>query len=191
MSLPRYYRGAWREMAAGVSIALAIVAALIWAGTASVQAIRANERQRVLREGDALLQHALADRRRVTRERDSLAAIARQIDTVLVTRIRRIRDTAWLPADTSPVVRLAACRATLDTLATDCDLFRRTASTAIAKADTIHRRDSAAIAGLSWQLAAVRRADSVRATQDARRATWRTLERAAWAVSLVAVTLTR
>jgi hypothetical protein len=120
-------------------------------------------------EGETLTRLALARGDALAREVDSLRAVVAHVDTVLVTRLRTIRDTAWLPADTAPVVVLAACRAQLDTLATACETFRRTALTALAQADTTRRRDSAAVAGLSLQLAAIRRADSVRAVNGARR----------------------
>lgn len=188
-----YYRPSPVRVLWGVGIVLALALALWLMGRATVAAIRADERASVLRDGDALLAQALAYGAKLSRERDSLAALVAQRDTVLVTRIRHIRDTAWLPADTSPRVRLAACRAQLDTLATDCDLFRRTATTALAKADTIQRRDAAALAGLSWQLAAVRRADSIKATQLSARSRWRSVERGVCAGSLAAhvFTLTR
>lgn len=188
-----YYRPSPARFVWGVVIALALAVALWFAGRATVTAIREAERAAVLREGDALLTHALQHSRTLARERDSLAAVVARVDTVLVTRIRRIRDTAWLPADTSPRVRLAACRAQLDSLASDCDLFRRTATTALAKADTIQRRDAAALAGLSWQLAAVRRADSIKTVALSRQSRWRSIERGVCVGSVAAhvFTLTR
>lgn len=170
MTRPRYYRARVTPVLWGVGVALAIALGLWFAHRQQMAWARADERARVLREGDALLQQALARGAALARERDSLRVLVAQVDTVLVTRLRTIRDTAWMPADTTPVVVLAACRAQLDTLAQDCDTFRRAATTALAQADTIQRRDSAAIAGLSLQLAGIRRADSVRATQQARRA---------------------
>jgi len=172
-----YYRPSPTRFVWGVVIACGLALALFFAARATSNAIREDERAAVLREGDALLQRALERGTELARERDSLARLVAQRDTVLVTRLRTIRDTAWLPADTSPVVRLAACRAQLDSLASDCDRFRRTALAALAKADTSTRRDAAALAGLSVQLAAVRRADSIKATQLAGRSRWRTIER--------------
>ena len=164
-----YYRPSPTRFVWGVAIAAACIAGLWLAGLATIDAIREDERAEVLREGDTL--NALWRQRATAlqRERDSLGAVVGRVDTVLVERIRRIRDTAWLPADTSPVVRLAACRAQLDTLALDCLTFRQVATTALAQADTIIRRDSAAIAGLSLQLAALRRADSITTTAPSRR----------------------
>jgi hypothetical protein len=188
-----YYRPSPWRAAWGAVIALALAVALGLAARATVDAIRENERAKVRTEGGALLRLALEHSQRLAYERDSLALLVAQRDTVLVTRIRTIRDTAWLPADTSPVVRLAACRAELDELATACEQFRRTAVTALAKADTMTRRDSAALAGLSLQLAAVRRADSLKAAQLAGRSRWRTIARGVCAGSLAAnvFTLTR
>jgi hypothetical protein len=172
VSTPRWYRGT-PPWLCGVVISLALLCALGWGGWLTLSWARADERAAVVREGDALTRLALARGDSLAREADSLRAIVAHVDTVLVTRIRRIRDTAWLPADTAPAVVLGACRSQLDSLATDCDTFRRAASTALAQADTITRRDAAAIAGLSLQLAAVRRADSIRATQGQRRSRFR------------------
>ena len=172
-----YYRPSPTRFVWGVVIALAILAALFVAGRATVRAIAADERARVMRSGDALLQQALAHGRRLAHERDSLAAVVARVDTVLVTRLQRVRDTAWLPADTASVVRLAACTAELTGLATDCASFRHAATTALAKADTSRRGDSTVIAGLSTQLAAIRRADSLKAGELTRRSRWRAIER--------------
>lgn len=181
-----YYRPSPTRFVWGVVIALALAVALWFAGRATIAAVRQDERTTVLRDGDTLLNAALAHNRTLARERDSLAAVVAKVDTILVTRLRTIRDTAWLPADTSPTVRLAACRAQLDTLATGCDAFRRTALAAIAKADTTRRGDSAVMAGLSLQLAALRRADSAKAAQLAGRSRWRTIERGVCVGSLAA-----
>lgn len=168
MSAPRWYRGTppWLW---GAVIALALALALVGAGWATVGAIRSSERAAVLEEGDALTRAALARGDTLARAVDSLRSAVATVDTVLVTRLRTVRDTAWLPADTTPVVVLGACRAQLDTLAQDCAAFRETATTALAQATTIRRGDSTVIAGLSLQLAAIRRADSVRAAQQSRR----------------------
>lgn len=168
MSTTRWYRGTppWLW---GMVVALALALALWLAGALTVGAIRAAERAKVMAEGETLTRLALARGDALARQNDSLRAVVAHVDTVLVERIRRVRDTAWLPADTAPVVVLAACRAQLDTLATECDTIRRTATLALAQADTTRRRDSAAVAGLSLQLAAIRRADSVRASKQSRR----------------------
>ncbi len=152
----------------GVVISLALLCALGWGGWLTLSWARADERAAFMREGDALTRLALARGDALAREADSLRASVAHVDTVMVTRLRTIRDTAWL-RDTAPAVALPACLAQLDSLATDCDAFRRAATTALAQADTIRRGDSTVIAGLSLQLAAVRRADSVRATQGTRR----------------------
>lgn len=178
MSTPRWYRGTppWLW---GMVIALALALALWFAGWSTVGAIRAAERAKVMAEGETLTRLALARGDALARQNDSLRAVVAHVDTVLVERIRRVRDTAWLPdtilltpANRSSAV-MAACRAQLDTLATSCDTYRRTAVAALAQADTTRRRDSAAVVGLSLQLAAIRRADSVRATASDRRSRWR------------------
>ena len=182
MSTPRWYRGTppWLW---GVVISLALLCALGWGGWLTLSWARADERAAVVREGDALTQLALARGDSLAREAAALRAAVAHVDTVLVTRIRRIRDTAWL-RDTAQAVALPACRAQLDSLATDCDAFRRAATTALAQADTITRRDAAAIAGLSLQLAAIRRADSTTAAGGGR---WSRVRRAADAVCVGSV----
>jgi hypothetical protein len=156
-----YYRRPAAHVVWGVVISLALALALWCAARFTVAAIRASERAAVLREGDALLAQATAYTRVLARERDSLRALVRTADTVLVTRLRTVRDTTWLPA--APEQRLPACLAQLDSLATDCTTYRRAATLALAQADTIRRGDSTVIAGLSLQLAARRRADSLAA----------------------------
>lgn len=169
MSAPRYYRTDVTRLVWGAVIALALAVALWFAGRATARAIRADERAAVLREGDVLLQLALARGDTLRRVADSLRLELGRVDTVLVERIRRVRDTAWLPADTAPRVRLAACRATLDTLADACARFRAATALALAAADSVKRHDSSAFAGMAGQLAAVRRADSLKAEQLAGR----------------------
>lgn len=143
-------------------ICLALALGCWFAGRSTVQAIRQDERLRVLAEGDQLA--ALANNARAAelrRVRDSLRVALADVDTVLVRRLKVVHDTTWLPADTASPVRLAACRVQLDSLALSCASFRETATTALAKADSIIRRDSAAIVGISMRSAAKHRADSV------------------------------
>lgn len=180
-----YDRPRLAPVVVGVVLALALLLALWCAVRATITAIRTDERAAVLRAGEAILTQSLVTLRAVAHERDALRAVVRQRDTVLVTRLRTVRDTAWVPVDTTPVVRDAACRAQLDTLASDCDAFRVSATAALASADTMRRRDSTVRSGLSVQLAGVRRADSTKAARLASRATWRTVERALCATSVV------
>lgn len=190
MTVPPYYRRVWTDAAVGVAVAFVLAVALWIAGTRTVAAIRQDERAKLQQSGDALLTAALKHSATLRRERDSLAAEVAKVDTVLVTRIRRVRDTAWLPADSSPAVVLRACRSELDALAADCNAFRQAATTALAKADTSRRSDSTVIAGLSLQLAAVRRADSLKATQLATRSRWGLVARGVCVGSLAAHALT-
>jgi hypothetical protein len=155
-------------------VALALALALWLAGWSTVGAIRAAERAKVMAEGDALTRMALARGDALARTVDSLRAATAKAETVLVARTLRAKQEATVPvppsADTTALVSaVRSCRAQLDTLATECDTFRRTATLALAQADTTRRRDSAAVAGLSLQLAAIRRADSVRASRQSRR----------------------
>lgn len=91
------------------------------------------------------------------RERDSLLHVLADRGRELELRIVRVRDTSWLPADTTPAVRLRACRAELEGLSTSCTAFRATATRTIATLQTTLAADSARL------VAAVLRADTVRA----------------------------
>lgn len=182
MTASRYYRGGATATLWGVVIALALALALWFAGRATVATIdataRVEERAKVLAEGAALRDASLAlAYRRWTVERDSLRALAALRDTVLVSRLRVVHDTTWLPADTTPTVRLFACRMQLDSLATACEAFRVTATRALAVADSQRTADTAITSALSVQLAAIRRADAEKAGKLASRNRWRTIER--------------
>jgi hypothetical protein len=159
-----------------LAASLALVTALGLAAWHSVGLIRQDERRRVLAEGTALTSLQLqAERSQWARERDSLAALVAQVDTVVRVRIRQVRDTLWLPADTSVSVRYAACRATLDALATDCDRYRETTTAALQNAAAIQRTDSLAKEALTARAIALR--DSLQHAQreTSRRPTWRLL----------------
>lgn len=157
-----------------LTLVLAVLVALGFAAWHSAELIRRDERRQVLAEGATLADLRLeAERRQWARERDSLQALVAQVDTVVRVRIRHVLDTLWLPADTSPAVRLSACRVTLDQLAADCDTYRRTASAALAKADVLHRADSLAVAALSARVVLLRDSLSHTARQRDRRPTWR------------------
>lgn len=172
-----YYRRSYTPLIWGVVIALALAAALVFAHRATVASAVAAERATVLREGETLFTLAQAHSEAIRRERDSLRAVVALVDTVLVHRLRTVRDTAWLPADTSPVVRLAACRATLDTLATDCERFRATATAAFANADSLHRADSTAAHAQSIITAGVTRSRDAALSQLASRGKRQSFER--------------
>lgn len=164
-----------RQLALGLVAGLAL-AALLAVGTDIDQRASARTAAAVT---DSLTRH----HRRVTdslaradaaarRERDSLLHVLADRGRELELRIVRVRDTAWLPADTSPAVRLRACRAELDRLATACDAYRATATHTIATLTTTLAADSARL------VAAVLRADTVRAAyQDSLAATQRQRDR--------------
>lgn len=181
-----YYRPGVTRALWAVGIALALALACWFAARATVAVIRADERAKVMQDGDALLRQTMAAAEWIARERDSLRAVVRGVDTVLVTRLRTVRDTSWMPADTSPVVRLAACRLALDSLVTDCARFRETATAALAAADAEHAADSSAAVGMAQQLAAIRRADSIKTAGLATAGKWRWVERGACAGSVAA-----
>jgi hypothetical protein len=179
-----YYRRSYAPVVWGVVIALALAAALVFAHRATVAVAVAAERAAVLADGASLLALSQAHSAAIRRERDSLRAVVARVDTVLVTRLRTVRDTAWLPADPSPVVRLAACRATLDTLASDCERFRVTASKALANADSLHRADSATAHAQSIITAGITRSRDAALSQLAARGRWRAFERGVCAAAL-------
>lgn len=186
-----YYRPRWAGTVWGVAIALALLAALCWAGALTLSATRADERRVVLAEGNVLLTQALQRGDTLQRSLDSLSAIVRHRDTLLIVRIEQAKGESVKPippaSDTAALVAVVrSCRATLDTLASDCAAFREVATTALAKADTTRRGDSTVIAGLSLQLAGIRRADSLKAAQSARAGKWRVIERGVCAGSVAA-----
>ena len=172
-----YYRRSYTPVLWGVVIALALAAALVFAHRAAVAAAVAAERTKVLGEGEALLRLSLAHSAALKREADSLRAVVAHVDTVIVSRLRTVRDTAWLPADTSPVVRLAACRAQLDTIATDCERFRATATAALANADSLRRADSTTLAAQSVITAGITRSRDAALSQLASHGKRRSFER--------------
>ena len=173
MTTPRWYRGApsWLW---GAVISLALLAALAWGGWLTLSWARSDERRIVLTEGEAFTRLATQHADSLARVLDSTRRVVAQAETVLVVRTLRAKQeaTAPVPASTDTTALVSAvrsCRAQLDTLASDCDAFREAATMAIAEATTMRRSDSSVIAGLSLQLASVRRADSVRASQQSRR----------------------
>lgn len=173
---PRPERAPWSAGALILSaVGIVAIAGLVAAaGFAWHAAIRQAERTRVLAEAAGVSQALLtAQRASWQRERAILMAAAGRRDTVLQTRIRVIRDTSWLPADTSPAVRLRACRAQLDTVATACQAYRDTAAAALAAADSLHAADSTALGRAALAVVTVR--DTLRETRAAaaRKPGWR------------------
>lgn len=186
-----YHRPAYARLVWGAVVALALALALWFAARATADAIRQDERQRVLTEGHELLEQALAEGQRLAGERDSLRVLVGQRDTLLIERIVQAKQEAALPippaSDTSALVAaVRSCRATLDTLATECEAFRAMATAALAKADTSAQRDAAVMAGLTMQLAVIRRDDSTKAARAQRASKWRTVERGVCVGSLAA-----
>jgi hypothetical protein len=181
---PTYYRPRYAPVVWGVVIALSLAAALVFAHRATVASAVAAERATVLREGETLFALSQAHSEAIRRERDSLRAVVARVDTVLVHRLRTVRDTAWLPADTSPVVRVAACRATLDTLASECAQFRASATLALAAAESLAVTQSDAAKAAAWQLAAITRSRDAALSQLAARGKWRAFERGVCVASL-------
>ena len=172
-----YYRRSLAPTVWGVVIALAIAAALVFAHRSAVASAVTAERAKVLREGESLLRLSLAHSADLKREADSLRAVVAHVDTVVVSRLRTVRDTAWLPADTSPVVRLAACRAQLDSLATDCERFRATATAALANADSLRKAQDKAAEAQSVITAGITRSRDAALSQLASHGKRRSFER--------------
>ena len=161
-----YYRPRVPSWLSTVLILTALLAALVFAGRATVDAIRDGERQRVYREAHQWASAAVVvQRERFAKERDSLRKETGKLDTVLDVRLKTIRDTTWLPADPSPAVRLAACRVQLDTLASECAAFRASALATMAADDSLRKADSLRIAVLLF--AKVADKDSIRRFEKA------------------------
>lgn len=156
-----YYRPRVPSWLSTVLILTALLAALVYAGFATRDAIRDGERQRVYREAHQWASATVVvQRERFAKERDSLRKETGRVDTLLKVRLKTIRDTTWLPADPSPVVRLAACRVQLDTLAAECAAFRASALATMAADDSLRKADSLRIAALLF--AKVADKDSIR-----------------------------
>lgn len=190
MTPSTYQRRDWGRLAWGVAIAAALLLGLWLAGRATVRAIQERERTAVLAEGDALLRVALAQGDSLRRQVDSLRIEAAHRDTVLVHTIERARSEAAQPvppaSDTAALVAaVRSCRATLDTLVTDCDAFRATANAALAAAQEQHAADSTRDAIRSQQLAAISRSRDAAQQQLAGRGHWQAFERGVCAASVV------
>ncbi len=140
----------------------------------AVRDIQASERAHLKLVTDSLGREHDGDRAQWKRERDSLRVAMRQRDTVLLRRLHIVHDTSWIPADTSPAVRYAACRAQLDTLATDCAAFRATATLALANADSLHRVDSLTRITDRTALAIARRDAQAQARRATVKSRWQT-----------------
>lgn len=144
-------------------IALALALGCWFAGRATVTQIRQDERTRVLAEGERVASAiSAAERAHWQHAVDSLRAAASAVDTVLDTVFLRAKAESRAPippaSDTTALLAsVRSCRATLDTLASTCAAFRATATAALAAADTVQRRDSATIRGLSILLAGEQR----------------------------------
>lgn len=149
--MPRYYRGLtdwlWITL-----VGTACLAVLFYGARRVVD--NAEDRGRDAAYASARDAAALvypAERARWDRERDSLALLVAQRDTVLVERIRRVTSVDTLTLTDTLVVResLNQCSA----LAADCDAFRTTATAALLVADSLHRADSLARVALSLRVA--------------------------------------
>lgn len=156
-----YYRPRVPSWLSTVLILTALLAALVYAGFATRDAIRDGERQRVYREAHQWASATVVvQRERFAKERDSLRKESGRVDTLLKVRLKTIRDTTWLPADPSPAVRLQACRVQIDSLASSCEQFRATAIATMAADDSLRKADSLRIAALLF--AKVADKDSIR-----------------------------
>lgn len=184
MTPPSYRRSDWSHMVWGVVIALAIAAALVFMHRSTVAAAVAAERAKVLQEGEALLRVSLEHSAAMKQEADSLRLAVARVDTVFLQRLRTVRDTAWLPADTSPVVRLSSCGAQLDTLATECERFRASATAALDAADSLRRAQDKAAEAQSLITAGITRSRDAALSQLASRGTSRAFERGLCVASL-------
>lgn len=106
------------------------------------------------------------------RARDSLLHALAERGRALELRIVRVRDTSWLPADTTPAVRLRACRTELDGMTDACAAFKATATRTITGLTTSLAAESAKV------VTATLRADTVEAAyQDSLAATARQRDR--------------
>lgn len=103
---------------------------------------------------------------------DSLATTTRQRDTVLVTRIQRVRELVTRADTVRDTVSATAALQQCTALASDCEAFRSSATTALLVADSLHRADSLRVHLFALQKVAS--SDSIRllTTQRDRRLSW-------------------
>lgn len=193
MSPATYQRTDWMRLVWGVVIALALALALglgFWlAGRTVVRTIQASTRAAVLAEGDTLLRVALAHGDSLRRVNDSLRIVAAHRDTVLIHTVERAKAEAAAPippaTDTAALVAaVRSCRATLDTLVTDCERYRETATAALEAARQQHEADAARDAARAQQLAAITRSRDAALSQMAGRGKWQTFGRGVCAASV-------
>lgn len=90
-----------------------------------------------------------AERAMWQRRVDSLARLTAKQDTVLVTRIRTVRELLTDTLHDTTVVYREAVRNACTALANDCDAFRRTALARAALTDSAMRADSLAMRALA------------------------------------------
>ena len=170
MTTPRYYRGLpkWFWLALSVAGLLAVVV-FVW--QLSLSAATERGRLAAVRDADAAAQLVWpAERARWGRERDSLIALTAARDTVLVTRIRTVRQILTDTLHQTDTLVVRAC----GELADGCAAFRATATAALALADSTRSADSSARVALGLRL--VTSNDSLRRARRAldRAPTWRT-----------------
>ncbi|GAB1345027.1 hypothetical protein [Gemmatimonas sp.] len=189
MTRATYQRRDWGRLVWGVVIALALGVALYIAGRATVRAIQEQERRAVLAEGDTLAKLALARGDSLRRVVDSLRIVTAHRDTIVVHTIERAKAETAKPlppaSDTAALVAaVRSCRATLDTLVTDCTRYRETATAALEAAKQQHEADSTRDAIRAQQLAAITRSRDAALTQIASRGRWHSFERGVCVASL-------
>ncbi len=170
--MPRYYRGLpdwlWLTL-----VGTAFLAALFYGAKRVVDNAETRGRDAAYASAHEAAQLVFpVERARWARERDSLALLTAQRDTVLVERIRRVTSIDTLTLTDTVTVRetLNQCSA----LAADCDAFRSIATQALAKADSLHRADS--LSRIALSLRVVLTDDTLARTRKAlaKAPTWRT-----------------
>lgn len=173
MTAPRYYARPWWHLPVTVLVIVAACLAAVWMARAALRAAEQHGRVRAVEEAQSVAEaitRPLAHR--LLTLQDSLRRVVAARDTVVVERIRRVRE---LVADTvRDTVRLPALVDACRALAEDCASYRATAAHALAVADSLHRADSATALALSLRAVAVRDSLAAVTRQRDRRPTWRT-----------------
>jgi hypothetical protein len=191
MTRATYMRRDGTRVLWGVVIALALFAGLWYAGTLTLRAAREDERRIVLAEGDSLQRLATARGDTLRRALDSLRRAVRKVDTVLVARIVQAKRDAQAPVppatDTAALVTaVRRCRATLDTLATECEHFRATATAALTAADSLRRVQDESAKAYALITAGITRSRDAALAQLTSRGKVRAFERGVCLASLTA-----
>lgn len=152
---------------------LAVLTLTFFAGRQFLRNRDASVRSAVFAEAELHASRSVTMQRTAWARRfDSLSVLTRARDTVLVERIRTVRQLVARADTVRDTVTVYAALSNCSQLATDCDVFRASARTALLAADSLRVADSSRVALFSLQRVAS--SDSIRTLtrQRDRRLPW-------------------